>query len=1082
MGNRPSRSLTPPTPETRQVESQAEEGMLTHDRDQSDDEDTDRVSSPQVDDMYDESIISVSSRRNTVDESPFDDAQELYQDAEDGREDDDYEAQTAATPMAAPARGTTPSPPPLLPSSSQSSAPSPSEQLQKPPPMSREPSDRSIPSQSSATSVSSQRPRPARQTSDADSDIPDSPSTTAASMSTNTPSYATASTRMQPPGLTQPSPSLSQPQVTLPGQTPGSHTSLPSSTSSPQGPKGPQFKSTRLTVNDLPYTVVRIQGSNIKANDRGKEVLSFLFMVHPAGEGELSTNPLRRREGPPDSWLVEKLYSEILALDNKIRPKLGKGYSKKLAPLPDQKLFKDHAPAKADARKTILETYMQSLVAIPLKDKMEICMFLSTDVIKGAAVMNPDHKEGYLTKRGKNFGGWKKRYFVLQSPILEYYESRGGQHLGSIQITGAQIGRQQRTTNSRDSDDENSYRHAFLIIEAKKGPAGTSVRHVLCAESDEERDTWVELLVKYVVAGQTGGRIGGSQDDDPASRNSTSEGMTSGSYPGREHGRTSTDPQQRWGLARRDEAPKPSLESFSESASISSSSGIAPPTDGQLARRLLERNGASPDVSVSTSLPNNLDQSGGQVNNPPPRANSELGHYSDGTGGSGSGGPPDHRASPPINVTAPTAGQSAARSRTSFHPARVLAGTPPDPRAASPEKDMKQKISGPIAGAPIPAGAKFGGEGHNSDRERKAKSRGFWGFGKTAAGPAGGLLPRAVFGVPLEVSLSVAQIADLPAIVFRCIEYLQAKNAEQEEGIYRLSGSSNVIKSLKERFNMEGDVDLLKNDEFWDLHAVSGLLKTFLRDLPTSVLTRELHIRFLGVIDLANQDERVDELASLISQLPIPNYCLLRALTAHLILIIQNAHINKMTMRNVGIVFSPTLGIPAGVFSLMMGEFERVFNINETGTDSLRSTEPDASAEGVISNRNSRSYADGAADKLLGFSGVTLKATDEESDEIDDDIAEASDTETENDTQEATSPPETPGPNTYGRDRSNSETEAARQPHSASVAAQRGLTVSIVAASNGRRTSGLPASPRPRAARDGQSPQSPMTVPVNTTR
>ena len=54
------------------------------------------------------------------------------------------------------------------------------------------------------------------------------------------------------------------------------------------------------------------------------------------------------------------------------------------------------------------------------------------------------------------------------------------------------------------------------------------------------------------------------------------------------------------------------------------------------------------------------------------------------------------------------------------------------------------------------------------------------------------------------------------------------------------------------------------------------------------------------------------------------NYSLLRALTAHLILIVQNANINKMTMRNVGIVFSPTLGIPAGVFSLMLGEFKRV--------------------------------------------------------------------------------------------------------------------------------------------------------------
>lgn len=63
-------------------------------------------------------------------------------------------------------------------------------------------------------------------------------------------------------------------------------------------------------------------------------------------------------------------------------------------------------------------------------------------------------------------------------------------------------------------------------------------------------------------------------------------------------------------------------------------------------------------------------------------------------------------------------------------------------------------------------------------------------------------IPRAVFGVPLEESLDVAQIAGLPAIVFRCIQYLENKKADQEEGIYRLSGSSAVIKALKDRFNM----------------------------------------------------------------------------------------------------------------------------------------------------------------------------------------------------------------------------------------------------------------------------------------
>ena len=46
----------------------------------------------------------------------------------------------------------------------------------------------------------------------------------------------------------------------------------------------------------------------------------------------------------------------------------------------------------------------------------------------------------------------------------------------------------------------------------------------------------------------------------------------------------------------------------------------------------------------------------------------------------------------------------------------------------------------------------------------------------------------------------------------------------------------------------EGDVNLLASDEFWDPHAIAGLLKSFLRELPSSLLTRELHLRFLGIM------------------------------------------------------------------------------------------------------------------------------------------------------------------------------------------------------------------------------------------
>ncbi len=46
----------------------------------------------------------------------------------------------------------------------------------------------------------------------------------------------------------------------------------------------------------------------------------------------------------------------------------------------------------------------------------------------------------------------------------------------------------------------------------------------------------------------------------------------------------------------------------------------------------------------------------------------------------------------------------------------------------------------------------------------------------------------------------------------------------------------------------EGDIDLLAVDERWDLHAISGLLKLFLRELPANLLTQDLQVKFLAVI------------------------------------------------------------------------------------------------------------------------------------------------------------------------------------------------------------------------------------------
>ncbi|KAF0384569.1 RhoGAP-domain-containing protein [Gigaspora margarita] len=106
------------------------------------------------------------------------------------------------------------------------------------------------------------------------------------------------------------------------------------------------------------------------------------------------------------------------------------------------------------------------------------------------------------------------------------------------------------------------------------------------------------------------------------------------------------------------------------------------------------------------------------------------------------------------------------------------------------------------------------------------------------------------------LAISVARIKEgyeLPAVIYRCIEYLDANDADKEEGIYRLSGAAMTLKHLKDRFNTEGNVDLLHQGEHYDIHAVAGLLKLYLRELPTSVLTRELYMEFVNVVDLLDR-------------------------------------------------------------------------------------------------------------------------------------------------------------------------------------------------------------------------------------
>lgn len=75
-------------------------------------------------------------------------------------------------------------------------------------------------------------------------------------------------------------------------------------------------------------------------------------------------------------------------------------------------------------------------------------------------------------------------------------------------------------------------------------------------------------------------------------------------------------------------------------------------------------------------------------------------------------------------------------------------------------------------------------------------------------------------------------------------------------------------------------------------------------------------------------DERAKKIQAfnvLVHRLPSVNFELLQAISSFLIQIIENAATNKMTVRNVGIVFAPTLNIPAPLISMFLTDFPDIF-------------------------------------------------------------------------------------------------------------------------------------------------------------
>lgn len=546
-----------------------------------------------------------------------------------------------------------------------------------------------------------------------------------------------------------------------------------------------------IPPNALPSILIKVVSSRLKpsrnsylANKGSEEDPVFILGVSA-------------RSGSQELWQVEKSLFSLPQLDQQL-----KQFSTFSAKLPERALFSGHAPAKVDARKVALERYFEAILDTPMDDNaaLTLCHYLSTQILEplgdesnetvspsGSPVtLGPDGrllKEGYLTKRGKNFGGWKARFFVLDEPILRYYESPGGSLLGTIKLHSAKIGKPlpHRSSDSPSRGAEDSdYRHAFLIMEPKRKDSTSHVRHVLCAESDVERDSWVDALLCYVDG------YSGDQQGKKPSISSTDSGSSRVTAPPKR-----PSPTKDGSLT-----DSPQSDNFDEMQTVSYDDTVAahPPLVNMNSDKRLTESPSPPNVG----------------------------------------------------------GQPAAGAQKSF---------------------VSKTISGPSNGAKIQDVGAWGNKPmappQAADKEHKKRS--IWGFHNkqpldtTTVHPNESNLSltqqqyyerisnvRPAFGLQLAEAVAYCPPRGcdvcLPAVVHRCLEYLKAQDAWSEEGIFRLSGSSVVIKGLRDRFNNEGDFDFMADESYYDVHAVASLLKLYLRELPSSVLTRELHLDFLHVL------------------------------------------------------------------------------------------------------------------------------------------------------------------------------------------------------------------------------------------
>ncbi|XP_077594660.1 rho GTPase-activating protein SYDE1 isoform X2 [Stigmatopora nigra] len=169
--------------------------------------------------------------------------------------------------------------------------------------------------------------------------------------------------------------------------------------------------------------------------------------------------------------------------------------------------------------------------------------------------------------------------------------------------------------------------------------------------------------------------------------------------------------------------------------------------------------------------------------------------------------------------------------------------------------------------------------------------------------------PSKVFGVELR-HLMEEEGTTVPLLIQKTVADIERRGLKAV-GLYRLCGSAAVKKELRDRFEADSSAVRLGEDLYPDVNVITGILKDYLRELPSSLITATL---YQAVEEAASRPPQpqlrlaaADDTVALLTCLPAPERATLTFLLEHLSLVAHFSSCNRMTHQNLAVCFGPVL-------------------------------------------------------------------------------------------------------------------------------------------------------------------------------